>query len=55
MRSGEHDVARAYVLYRAKQMEERRAAKEARAPPPSLHRKSTCWKTASASRWNCRA
>jgi ribonucleoside-diphosphate reductase alpha chain len=30
MRSGEHDVARAYVLYRAKQMEERRAAKEAR-------------------------
>jgi ribonucleoside-diphosphate reductase alpha chain len=29
MRSGEHDVARAYVLYRAKQMEERRAAKEA--------------------------
>ncbi|MTV40096.1 ribonucleoside-diphosphate reductase subunit alpha [Duganella radicis] len=29
MRSGEHDVARAYVLYRAKQMEERRLAKEA--------------------------
>jgi ribonucleoside-diphosphate reductase alpha chain len=29
MRSGEHDVARAYVLYRAKRMEERRAAKEA--------------------------
>ncbi|TFW19652.1 ribonucleoside-diphosphate reductase subunit alpha [Duganella callida] len=29
MRSGEHDVARAYVLYRAKHMEERRAAKEA--------------------------
>jgi len=29
MRSGEHDVARAYVLYRAKQMDERRAAKEA--------------------------
>ncbi|WP_332877247.1 ribonucleoside-diphosphate reductase subunit alpha [Massilia sp. S19_KUP03_FR1] len=29
MRSGEHDVARAYVLYRAKQMEERRVAKEA--------------------------
>ena len=26
MRSGEHDVARAYVLYRAKHMEERRAA-----------------------------
>jgi len=29
MRSGEHDVARAYVLYRAKHMEERRKAKEA--------------------------
>ncbi|KQQ47344.1 ribonucleotide-diphosphate reductase subunit alpha [Duganella sp. Leaf126] len=29
MRSGEHDVARAYVLYRAKHMEERRAAKAA--------------------------
>jgi len=29
MRSGEHDVARAYVLYRAKKMEERRLAKEA--------------------------
>ncbi|MCG2583427.1 ribonucleoside-diphosphate reductase subunit alpha [Massilia sp. TS11] len=29
MRSGEHDVARAYVLYRAKQMEERRKAREA--------------------------
>ncbi|MES2298149.1 MAG: ATP cone domain-containing protein, partial [Pseudomonadota bacterium] len=29
MRSGEHDVARAYVLYRAKHMEERRAAKDA--------------------------
>ncbi|NML61021.1 ribonucleoside-diphosphate reductase subunit alpha [Massilia sp. RP-1-19] len=27
MRSGEHDVARAYVLYRAKQMEERKALK----------------------------
>ena len=30
MRSGEHDVARAYVLYRAKQMEERRAAEGSR-------------------------
>src|SRR5476649_1525543 len=29
MRSGEHDVARAYVLYRAKHMEERRLQKEA--------------------------
>ena len=29
MRSGEHDVARAYVLYRAKHMEERRAKKDA--------------------------
>jgi len=29
MRSGEHDVARAYVLYRAKHMEERRQQKEA--------------------------
>jgi ribonucleoside-diphosphate reductase alpha chain len=29
MRSGQHDVARAYVLYRAKHMEERRLKKEA--------------------------
>ncbi|MCD2515123.1 ribonucleoside-diphosphate reductase subunit alpha [Massilia sp. G4R7] len=29
MRSGEHDVAREYVLYRAKRMEERKAAKAA--------------------------
>src|SRR5206468_12690317 len=29
MRSGEHDVAREYVLYRAKRMDERRAAREA--------------------------
>src|SRR6202007_1897560 len=29
MRSGEHEVARAYVLYRAKHMEKRLAAKEA--------------------------
>jgi ribonucleoside-diphosphate reductase alpha chain len=29
MRSGEHDVAREYVLYRAKRMEERRQAKQA--------------------------
>ena len=29
MRSGEHDVARSYVLYRAKRMEERRAALQA--------------------------
>ncbi|MFZ6816792.1 ribonucleoside-diphosphate reductase subunit alpha [Undibacterium sp. Ji22W] len=31
MRSGEHDVARAYVLYRAKRMDERRAQLEAQA------------------------
>lgn len=31
MRSGEHDVARAYVLYRAKRMEERRQQLEAQA------------------------
>jgi ribonucleoside-diphosphate reductase alpha chain len=39
MRSGEHDVARAYVLYRAKRMEERaqqQAAKPA-APTAQLH------------------
>src|SRR4051812_30563496 len=39
MRSGEHDVARAYVLYRAKRMEERaqqQAAKPA-ASSPQLH------------------
>ncbi|WP_026354160.1 ribonucleoside-diphosphate reductase subunit alpha [Massilia niastensis] len=34
MRSGEHDVAREYVLYRAKRMEERRAAKEAAGGAP---------------------
>ncbi|MBI3230601.1 MAG: ribonucleoside-diphosphate reductase subunit alpha, partial [Burkholderiales bacterium] len=41
MRSGEHDVARAYVLYRAKHMEERRLAKEkqsaAGVAEPTLH------------------
>ncbi|MFD2366848.1 ribonucleoside-diphosphate reductase subunit alpha [Pseudoduganella sp. GCM10020061] len=41
MRSGEHDVARAYVLYRAKQMEERKAAREAQGAPvvaaPQIH------------------
>ncbi|WP_338849962.1 ribonucleoside-diphosphate reductase subunit alpha [Massilia sp. W12] len=38
MRSGEHDVARAYVLYRAKHMEERRQQKEARGEgEPKLH------------------
>src|SRR5450830_472844 len=34
MRSGEHDVAREYVLYRAKRMEERKAAKEAAGGTP---------------------
>ena len=42
MRSGEHDVARAYVLYRAKQMEERKALKQAQggsaeATAPQIH------------------
>jgi len=41
MRSGEHDVARAYVLYRAKHMEERRLKKEAQGAgaiaEPQLH------------------
>src|SRR5471032_1483812 len=42
MRSGEHDVARAYVLYRAKHMEERRLQKEAQggsaqADAPQIH------------------
>ncbi|MDL2354466.1 MAG: ribonucleoside-diphosphate reductase subunit alpha [Pseudomonadota bacterium] len=36
MRSGEHDVARAYVLYRAKHMEVRRLAKEAQGGSASL-------------------
>src|SRR5881392_55677 len=36
MRSGEHDVARAYVLYRAKHMEERRLAKEAQGASAAL-------------------
>ncbi|MCA1857978.1 ribonucleoside-diphosphate reductase subunit alpha [Massilia oculi] len=34
MRSGEHDVAREYVLYRAKRMEERKAAKAAAGGTP---------------------
>ncbi|HEX8885579.1 MAG TPA: ATP cone domain-containing protein, partial [Noviherbaspirillum sp.] len=34
MRSGEHDVARAYVLYRAKRMEERAQQQAARAAVP---------------------
>jgi ribonucleoside-diphosphate reductase alpha chain len=39
MRSGEHDVARAYVLYRAKRMEERAQQKAAKpeAPVAELH------------------
>jgi ribonucleoside-diphosphate reductase alpha chain len=39
MRSGEHDVARAYVLYRAKRMEERAQQQAAKAAPdaPQLH------------------
>ncbi|MGZ3253506.1 MAG: ribonucleoside-diphosphate reductase subunit alpha [Burkholderiaceae bacterium] len=40
MRSGEHDVARAYVLYRAKRMEERaqqQATKTAPEAAPQLH------------------
>jgi len=39
MRSGEHDVARAYVLYRAKRMEERAQQQAARpeAAAPQLH------------------
>jgi hypothetical protein len=40
MRSGEHDVARAYVLYRAKRQEERaqqQASKGADAPHAELH------------------
>ncbi|NUU02091.1 ribonucleoside-diphosphate reductase subunit alpha [Herbaspirillum robiniae] len=40
MRSGEHDVARAYVLYRAKRMEERAqqgAATKAEVAAPQLH------------------
>jgi ribonucleoside-diphosphate reductase alpha chain len=41
MRSGEHDVARAYVLYRAKRMEERAqqqaARRQADAERPALH------------------
>ncbi|PXX43952.1 ribonucleoside-diphosphate reductase alpha chain [Undibacterium pigrum] len=41
MRSGEHDVARSYVLYRAKRMEERRRVNDApghvEAAAPQLH------------------
>jgi ribonucleoside-diphosphate reductase alpha chain len=40
MRSGEHDVARAYVLYRAKRMEQRAQQQAARTPAagaPQLH------------------
>ena len=37
MRSGEHDVARAYVLYRAKRMEERRSQLEAQQASKADH------------------
>ncbi len=40
MRSGEHDVARAYVLYReerAKARAEEKAARDKQGPPPALH------------------
>jgi ribonucleoside-diphosphate reductase alpha chain len=36
MRSGEHDVARAYVLYRAKRMEERAQQQASRAMPAAV-------------------
>jgi ribonucleoside-diphosphate reductase alpha chain len=36
MRSGEHDVARAYVLYRAKRMEERAQQQATKAAPEAL-------------------
>ena len=36
MRSGEHDVARAYVLYRAKRMEERAQQQSAKAPAETV-------------------
>ena len=41
MRSGEHDVAREYVLYRAKRMDERRAAKEAAGVAAGRQRRSS--------------
>jgi ribonucleoside-diphosphate reductase alpha chain len=55
MRSGEHDVARAYVLYRAKHMEERRLQKEAQGAAaqvsaPQLNVPTT----ACAACWTCR-
>ncbi len=37
MRSGEHDVARAYVLYREERARERAKAKEKAEPAPALH------------------
>ena len=37
MRSGEHDVARAYVLYRAKRMEEREQLQKNAVNAPTLH------------------
>src|SRR5690606_39000692 len=40
MRSGEHDVARAYVLYREKRAQERARARDdqaGQAPQPTLH------------------
>jgi ribonucleoside-diphosphate reductase alpha chain len=51
MRSGEHDVAREYVLYRAKRMDERRAAKEA-AGATAADAPQFTWSTAAcAVRW----
>ena len=50
MRSGEHDVARAYVLYRDKPHGRARAAKEAPASTRPTRRSSTSSTTACAAR-----
>jgi ribonucleoside-diphosphate reductase alpha chain len=54
MRSGEHKVARAYVLYREERTRERRRREE-RSPPPSSHNSMCDWKMAVWSRSTNRA
>jgi ribonucleoside-diphosphate reductase alpha chain len=51
MRSGEHDVARAYVLYRAKRMEERRPPRK-RGRRPHPHRNARA-DNGERRRWTC--
>jgi ribonucleoside-diphosphate reductase alpha chain len=51
MRSGEHDVARAYVLYRAKHQEERSVRWKPSKPHRQSCRQFICWLMVSVFSW----